>query len=75
MSAWFCCSGGDRIRPGPDLEDQYTVRSPALFGQTLGIHNADAFFLVGAIIVPFSSECMTAGLVAPSLLLTARVRA
>jgi hypothetical protein len=35
------------------------MRSPALFGQTLGIHNADAFFLVAAITVPFSSECVT----------------
>jgi uncharacterized membrane protein len=36
---------------GLDLiwKNQYTMRSPALFGQTLGIHNAAAFFLVGAI--------------------------
>jgi hypothetical protein len=26
-----------------------TIRSPALFGQTLGIHNAAEFFIIGAI--------------------------
>jgi hypothetical protein len=36
---------------GLDLmwKNSYTIHSPALFGQTLGIHNAAAFFLVGAI--------------------------
>jgi hypothetical protein len=36
---------------GLDLvwKNQYTMRSPALFGQTLGIHNAAAFFIIGAI--------------------------
>jgi hypothetical protein len=36
---------------GLDLiwKNQYTVRSPALFGQTLGIHNAAEFFIIGAI--------------------------
>jgi len=35
---------------GLDLmwKNSYTIHSPALFGQTLGIHNAAAFFLVGA---------------------------
>lgn len=36
---------------GLDLiwKNHYTMRSPALFGQTLGIHNAAEFFIVGAI--------------------------
>ncbi len=36
---------------GLDLiwKNQYTMRSPALFGQTLGIHNAAAFFIIGVI--------------------------
>jgi uncharacterized membrane protein len=36
---------------GLDLvwKNHYTMRSPALFGQTLGIHNAAVFFIVGAI--------------------------
>ena len=36
---------------GLDLiwKNHYTVRSPALFGQTLGIHNAAEFFIIGAI--------------------------
>ena len=36
---------------GLDLiwKNQYTMRSPALFGQTLGIHNAATFFIIGAI--------------------------
>ena len=36
---------------GLDLiwKNQYTIRSPALFGQTLGIHNAAEFFIIGAI--------------------------
>jgi len=31
---------------GPDLiwKNHYTIRSPDLFGQTLGIHNAAEFF-------------------------------
>jgi hypothetical protein len=39
---------GRRLRPGPDLENHYTIRSPTLFGQTLGIHNAAEFFIMGA---------------------------
>ena len=31
------------------MENQYTIRSPALSGQTLGIHNAAEFFIIGAI--------------------------
>jgi hypothetical protein len=36
---------------GLDLiwKNHYTTRSPALFGQTLGIHNAAEFFIIGAI--------------------------
>ena len=36
---------------GLDLiwKNHYTIRSPALFGQTLGIHNAAEFFIIGAI--------------------------
>lgn len=36
---------------GLDLiwKNHYTIRSPALFGQTLGIHNAAVFFVVAAI--------------------------
>jgi uncharacterized membrane protein len=36
---------------GLDLiwKNHYTMRSPALFGQTLGIHNAAEFFIIGAI--------------------------
>ena len=36
---------------GLDLiwKNQYTIRSPALFGQTLGIHNAAELFIIGAI--------------------------
>jgi hypothetical protein len=36
---------------GLDLvwKNQYSVRSPELFGQTLGIHNAAVFFVLGAI--------------------------
>jgi hypothetical protein len=36
---------------GLDLiwKNQYTIRSPAPFGQTLGIHNAAEFFIIGAI--------------------------
>jgi ABC-type nickel/cobalt efflux system permease component RcnA len=36
---------------GLDLiwKNQYAMRSPALFGQTLGIHNAAVYFVVGAI--------------------------
>jgi hypothetical protein len=36
---------------GLDLiwKNHYTIRSPALFGQTLGIHNAAVFFMIGAI--------------------------
>ena len=36
---------------GLDLiwKNQYTIRSPALFGQTLGIRNAAEFFIIGAI--------------------------
>jgi hypothetical protein len=36
---------------GLDLiwKNQYTIRSPALLGQTLGIHNAAEFFIIGAI--------------------------
>jgi hypothetical protein len=36
---------------GLDLvwKNQYSVRSPELFGQTLGIHNAAVFFVIGAI--------------------------
>ena len=36
---------------GLDLiwKNHYTIRSPALFGQTLGIHNAAGFFILGAI--------------------------
>ena len=36
---------------GLDLiwKNQYTLRSPALFGQTLGIGNAAEFFIIGAI--------------------------
>ncbi|MDQ2815437.1 MAG: hypothetical protein M3Z75_27220 [Actinomycetota bacterium] len=36
---------------GLDLiwKNHYTIRSPALFGQTLGIHTAAEFFLVGAV--------------------------
>ena len=36
---------------GLDLiwKNHYPIRSPALFGQTLGIHNAAGFFIIGAI--------------------------
>jgi uncharacterized membrane protein len=36
---------------GLDLiwKNHYAMRSPALFGQTLGIHNAAEFFIIGAI--------------------------
>jgi uncharacterized protein HemY len=36
---------------GLDLiwKNHYTIRSPASFGQTLGIHNAAEFFIIGAI--------------------------
>jgi hypothetical protein len=36
---------------GLDLiwKNHYTIRSPALFGQTLGIHNAAELFIIGAI--------------------------
>jgi hypothetical protein len=36
---------------GLDLiwKNHFTIRSPALFGQTLGIHNAAEFFILGAI--------------------------
>ncbi len=36
---------------GLDLiwKNHYAMRSPALFGQTLGIHNAAVFFIIGAI--------------------------
>ena len=36
---------------GLDLvwKNHYTMRSPALFGQTLGIHNTAVFFIVAAI--------------------------
>lgn len=36
---------------GLDLiwKNSYAIRSPALFGQTLGIHNAGTLFLAGAI--------------------------
>jgi hypothetical protein len=36
---------------GLDLiwKNHYTIRSPALFGQTLGIHNAAELFILGAI--------------------------
>lgn len=36
---------------GLDLiwKNHYAIRSPALFGQTLGIHNAAEFFIIGAI--------------------------
>jgi uncharacterized membrane protein len=36
---------------GLDLiwKNHYTMRSPALFGQTLGIHNAAEFFIIGAV--------------------------
>jgi hypothetical protein len=36
---------------GPDLiwKNHYTIRSPDLFGQTLGIHNAAEFFIIAAI--------------------------
>jgi hypothetical protein len=36
---------------GLDLiwKNHYAMRSPALFGQTLGIHNAAEFFILGAI--------------------------
>jgi hypothetical protein len=36
---------------GVDLiwKNHYTMRSPALFGQTLGVHNAGEFFIIGAI--------------------------
>lgn len=36
---------------GLDLiwKNHYTIRSQALFGQTLGIHNAAEFFIIGAI--------------------------
>ena len=36
---------------GLDLiwKNHYTIRSPALFGQTLGIHNAAEFLIIGAI--------------------------
>jgi uncharacterized membrane protein len=36
---------------GLDLiwKNQYTIRSPALFGQTLGIGNAAELFIIGAI--------------------------
>jgi len=36
---------------GLDLiwKNHYTMRSPALFGQTMGIHSAGTFFLLGAI--------------------------
>jgi cell division protein FtsB len=36
---------------GLDLiwKNHFTIRSPALFGQTLGIHNAAGFFILGAI--------------------------
>ena len=36
---------------GLDLiwKNHYAMRSPALFGQTLGIHNAAEFFVVGAV--------------------------
>ena len=38
---------------GPDLiwKNHYTIRSPDLFGQTLGIHNAAEFFIIAAIAV------------------------
>jgi hypothetical protein len=36
---------------GLDLiwKNHYTIRSPALFGQTLGIHHAAELFIVGAV--------------------------
>jgi cell division protein FtsB len=36
---------------GLDLiwKNHFTIRSPALFGQTLGIHNAAEFFILGVI--------------------------
>jgi len=36
---------------GLDLiwKNHYTIRSPDLFGQTLGIHNAAEFFIIAAI--------------------------
>jgi hypothetical protein len=36
---------------GLDLiwKNHYTIRSPALFGQTLGIHHAAELFIIGAI--------------------------
>jgi hypothetical protein len=36
---------------GLDLiwKNHYTIRSPALFGQTLGIHTAAGFFIIGAV--------------------------
>jgi hypothetical protein len=40
---------GRRLRPGPDLEEPLHDTQPALFGQTLGIHNAAGFFIIGAI--------------------------
>ena len=51
-TAIFRLPGGDiTAQNGLDLtwKNQYTMRSPALFGQTLGIHNAAAFFIIGAI--------------------------
>lgn len=37
---------------GLDLvwKNHYAIRSPALFGQTLGIHSAAVFFIAGAIV-------------------------
>jgi uncharacterized protein HemY len=37
---------------GLDLiwKNHFTIRSPALFGQTLGIHNAAEFFILGVIV-------------------------
>jgi hypothetical protein len=56
---------GRRVRPGPDLENPHTIRSPALFGQTLGIRNAAEFFIIGAIagaILLLGISMMLAGL-------------
>ena len=52
---------------GLDLvwKNHFAIRSPALFGQTLGIHSAAAFFVVGAIcgaVVILGFALMLAGL-------------
>ena len=47
------------------MENHYAIRSPALFGQTVGIHSAAVFFIAGAIagaVLLLDSALILAGL-------------